>query len=388
MYYTGANKPGNSATWSFSGLASGIYRVSTTWVAGSTRASNAPYTLTAAGISGGSTTVVVNQRVAPASFGEGGAMWGDLGTFTITGGAISVQVTGAANGYVIADAVRVERLSPLLVGAEAGAASGQVRMIEAVPAEAISQAIASWAAADADAASGLRDVRVLVDDLPDGVLGLASWATSTIWVDADAAGYGWRLDTGDLARGSVRASFPNPGMDLLTVLAHEFGHVLGLPDVDPDTHSEALMSATLPAGVRRLTVPASDGIGNLLNPGGLWSGSEGMPREADSSWLSAFGALGGAWDKNPTAADRGSFGLLRRDRELTDGALRELSDAALLAWADDDKQDDEAQVLIGLRRDDDEHSTRVDSVFEAADDWGLAPFARQTEDRPHHAGKR
>jgi hypothetical protein len=39
-------------------------------------------------------------------------------------------------------------------------------------------------------------------------------------------------------------------MDLLTVVMHELGHVLGLEDLDPDTHD--LMSETLDAGVRQL----------------------------------------------------------------------------------------------------------------------------------------
>ena len=42
-------------------------------------------------------------------------------------------------------------------------------------------------------------------------------------------------------------------MDLLTVVMHELGHVLGLEDLDPDTHD--LMSETLDAGVRGLCLP-------------------------------------------------------------------------------------------------------------------------------------
>jgi hypothetical protein len=41
-------------------------------------------------------------------------------------------------------------------------------------------------------------------------------------------------------------------MDLLTVIMHEIGHVLGLPDEDAVTHAHDLMAATLDAGVRRL----------------------------------------------------------------------------------------------------------------------------------------
>jgi hypothetical protein len=40
-------------------------------------------------------------------------------------------------------------------------------------------------------------------------------------------------------------------MDLLTVLEHELGHELGLPDLDPAAHPADLMAATLATGARR-----------------------------------------------------------------------------------------------------------------------------------------
>ena len=40
-------------------------------------------------------------------------------------------------------------------------------------------------------------------------------------------------------------------MDLLTVLMHEYGHVLGLPDVDALLQPADLMANTLDVGVRR-----------------------------------------------------------------------------------------------------------------------------------------
>jgi hypothetical protein len=51
-------------------------------------------------------------------------------------------------------------------------------------------------------------------------------------------------------------------MDLLTVLLHEFGHALGLPDVDGE--SPALMASTLPPGTRRLPLWPDSGASPVL----------------------------------------------------------------------------------------------------------------------------
>ena len=42
-------------------------------------------------------------------------------------------------------------------------------------------------------------------------------------------------------------------MDLLTAVMHELGHVLGHNDLDPSSHHDDLMSATLAPGTRRTT---------------------------------------------------------------------------------------------------------------------------------------
>ena len=72
----------------------------------SNRASNAPYTIfDGASLRG---TVQVNQRVAPTGDVENGITWQSLGTFQVSHAAIlRVQLGDNANGYVIADAVRI-----------------------------------------------------------------------------------------------------------------------------------------------------------------------------------------------------------------------------------------------------------------------------------------
>ena len=101
------------ATWTFSGLLPGEYRVAATWTSYSNRATNAPFT-----ILDGTTelaTVEVNQRAAPVGFSDEGATWQFLGPIhTIAGNTLVVQLTDDANGRLNADAIRIERVSPRL----------------------------------------------------------------------------------------------------------------------------------------------------------------------------------------------------------------------------------------------------------------------------------
>jgi hypothetical protein len=56
-------------------------------------------------------------------------------------------------------------------------------------------------------------------------------------------------------------------MDLLTVMAHEFGHlILGM---DESSQPNDVMTEALPAGVRRLPTPANLG----LPPSAAWASS-------------------------------------------------------------------------------------------------------------------
>ena len=56
-------------------------------------------------------TVRVNQELAAADFSDGGISWGDLGGYwDVTGTQLTVVLSDDANQYVIADAVRIERV--------------------------------------------------------------------------------------------------------------------------------------------------------------------------------------------------------------------------------------------------------------------------------------
>jgi hypothetical protein len=111
-------------------------------------------------------------------------------------------------------------------------------------------------------AFGMIDFRIA--DLHGGILGITY--QHTIWLDRDAAGHGWFLDASSTSDRSFAAAgqrqdrFAHEGsaaagrMDLLTVVAHELGHILGFASVDARALPHHLMTMTLAAGVRRLAV--------------------------------------------------------------------------------------------------------------------------------------
>jgi hypothetical protein len=109
----------NTATWTFEGLTPGMYRVSTTWTINSNRATDAPFVITDLGNVPGAKTVLVDQEVAPSGLSESGTDWTDLfETFEVTGTSLTVVLSDDANGYVIADAVRIQRVQELPVEAD------------------------------------------------------------------------------------------------------------------------------------------------------------------------------------------------------------------------------------------------------------------------------
>jgi hypothetical protein len=108
VHYTARGSGQDMATWTFA-VTPGQYRVSATWSPHPNRATDAPYT-----IGNGTTnlaTVRVNQEQSPNDFSDQGVAWEDLGgPYDITSGTLVVKLSDAANEFVIADAIRVERL--------------------------------------------------------------------------------------------------------------------------------------------------------------------------------------------------------------------------------------------------------------------------------------
>jgi hypothetical protein len=130
----------------------------------------------------------------------------------------------------------------------------------------VNEAIARWAATGLAAQSidAMAKARFVVTDLPGAQLGLA--AGNTIYLDANAAGFGWFVDPTptkdeEFARIAPEDELRAIGagvidrMDLLSVVEHELGHLLGLRDLDSIVPS--LMGSSLNKGVRR-TVTATE----------------------------------------------------------------------------------------------------------------------------------
>ena len=115
----------------------------------------------------------------------------------------------------------------------------------------IETAIALWGDTGISVSELLRlnEVTVSVADLSGSYLAVTS--SNTIVIDINAAGYGWYVEGQNSESGIQNPEVAESCVDLLTVVAHEFGHVLGLGhDFDDD-----VMEALLPVGVRRLPGP-------------------------------------------------------------------------------------------------------------------------------------
>jgi hypothetical protein len=108
VHSTNAGAGSRQARWSFYNLPSGTYRIYGTWTVGSTNATNAPFTV----LSWGQmlTSFRVNQRVAPSGPSANGVRWKLLGTLNLAGSQLTIKLTNAANGIVVADAIRLERI--------------------------------------------------------------------------------------------------------------------------------------------------------------------------------------------------------------------------------------------------------------------------------------
>jgi hypothetical protein len=149
-------------------------------------------------------------------------------TVTITGTSAQVAA-GVAPAGSVAMPLTASQLQPVIAAAEQ-----------------------DWQSVGIAASQLAADQFIITQQLPVGEIGYTDG--NTIYIDATAAGFGWYTgltgafdSSGQALLGSLAAGH----IDLLTVLLHEIGHTVGLPDGCACGPYTDLMQATLGAGERR-----------------------------------------------------------------------------------------------------------------------------------------
>jgi Ca2+-binding RTX toxin-like protein len=209
-------------------------------------------------------------------------------------------------------------------GASLPSSDGQNALTQELLQPIVAEALARWSEAGADPNSLLNagEALIQITDLPGDDLGEAS-AEGVILIDRDAAGHGWFIDLtpadnsefqvkqGEFVASSGAAA---AHMDLLTVVMHEVGHVLGYSDLDLAAAPTDLMSATLDEGVRRLpdTVGANETKASSFTPAGSGTAADAAvtrspaaPVTAPLVWDPVSGGLRGLDSSQPLAGVTG-----------------------------------------------------------------------------------
>jgi hypothetical protein len=197
----------------------------------------------------------VSAKLNPQPNGSAQAIVGFAFNAATVDGSFGLLATGGPASF---DDVRVKTDDPAFAqtadasmtastASDADAATLTQAELDAIASVVISQ----WGGA-------LADVRFAVADLPGTELGHTEG--NTVVVDADAAGVGWYVDVSPAESSefavrldrNVLAAAPDSEaygrFDLVTVVAHEVGHLLGLDHADAGSY--AVMAEDLDPGVR------------------------------------------------------------------------------------------------------------------------------------------
>ncbi|MGL4291515.1 MAG: hypothetical protein ACRCVA_34510, partial [Phreatobacter sp.] len=161
---------------------------------------------------------------------------------------------------------------------------GETHLTQAQLNSVVDAAIAQWAAAGATASqlAALRATTFSVADLAGTTVGEET-APAHITIDIDAAGHGWFVDPTPWdnfefrhlqnAAGTDLLTDPSNAaaghLDLLTTVAHEMGHVIGLPDTTEAGTAHGLMYIDLADGERRLPSAADVALAKAAQPEAL-----------------------------------------------------------------------------------------------------------------------
>jgi hypothetical protein len=177
--------------------------------------------------------------------------------FDPTGGTYNLTPNG---GFGDAFVLKLTQTSPLLAADGATTGDKAANLTDAQLQPIVAAAIDRWAAAGLDSArlDIMRRAVFAISDLGGSYLGLADAGTHAIRIDDDAAGHGWFVDS--TPRDDTEFAAPTRSvqrrMDLLSVVAHELGHLVGLDDDHGADHAADVMGDSLAAGVRRVPMNA------------------------------------------------------------------------------------------------------------------------------------
>lgn len=182
----------------------------------------------------------------------------------LTSGAVA---PGAPNSTAAGITTFLNEFNPNIAHQEAASAGPGVPASELLTNAELqattAEAIALWEQAGITAAQKAKLLSAVVVLGNIGGTGLAETYGNVVLVDASAAGWGWYLDPsgsnaafGDQVSPTQLVALPgSPAygkMDLLTVVMHELGLVMGMTDQSPGAAPYSLMNEVLGTGVRRL----------------------------------------------------------------------------------------------------------------------------------------
>jgi len=200
------------------------------------------------------------------------------GTWTLEIYDLKKRDTGTLDSW----SITVTRGNSLTAAGEPEpAAALQENLTEAQLATMVEEATRRWADSgllDAAQLSTLEAINFEIASLAGSTLGLAT--TDTVYIDSNAAGFGWFVDLtpaddeefvdldGDGLYTAMLDSAAEDRMDLLTVLLHEIGHILGMEHGDTDDGS--LMDENLSSGIRFGYLSEESGV-NTVGAGGCES---------------------------------------------------------------------------------------------------------------------